>query len=413
MKKATSVRVGLAVVIALLATFSTARARQQWDESQSHSDFLRAQASFESLTRRAAAIGLQSSELAPYGQAAGRLAADPAPTSSPLWNPEGARFYSSQSKAYRSLGLQLKKFMRVVARKTRQQAAETMQSFEQAVNQAATLDMQVQLDQTILARAKNALASSSTPREYRSMTASLASELLHLQSAVVLRQQYVNGIAASARWDVAAVIGYADSEIAAVSDRLELLRLVSNTGRADESALSGLMRSIHQQPTAFAAAVKAADVHDLVTRIAADSADKLPEKMIVVSTENQNATAYERGKPVYSTLVTTGGPELPTDHGVFHIYLKLTPFTFHSPWPPGSPYYYPPTPITYWMPFDQGEGLHDAWWRSNFGPGSNLQPTYLGTGNYILGTHGCVNMPFAAAEFVWNWAPVGTTVVVV
>jgi hypothetical protein len=65
------------------------------------------------------------------------------------------------------------------------------------------------------------------------------------------------------------------------------------------------------------------------------------------------------------------------------------------------------------MPFDGGEGLHDAWWRSDFGPGSNYAPTDLGTGNYILGTHGCVNLPMDAATFVWNWAPLGTTVVVV
>ena len=52
-------------------------------------------------------------------------------------------------------------------------------------------------------------------------------------------------------------------------------------------------------------------------------------------------------------------------------------------------------------------------WRRNFGPGSNLAPTDLGTGNYILGTHGCVNLPFDAAQFVWDWAPVGTTVVVI
>jgi lipoprotein-anchoring transpeptidase ErfK/SrfK len=150
-----------------------------------------------------------------------------------------------------------------------------------------------------------------------------------------------------------------------------------------------------------------------IAEVDADYNRYLPQKMIVVSTENQSATMYEAGRQVYSTPVTTGGPELPTDHGVFHIYLKLSPFVFHSPWPIGSPYYYPPTPVQFWMPFDGGEGLHDASWRSNFGPGSNLQPTDLGTGNYILGTHGCVNLPFDAASFVWNWAPVGTTVVVI
>jgi hypothetical protein len=65
------------------------------------------------------------------------------------------------------------------------------------------------------------------------------------------------------------------------------------------------------------------------------------------------------------------------------------------------------------MPFDGGEGLHDASWRSNFGPGSDLAPTDLGNGNTILGTHGCVNLPLDAAQFIWNWAPIGTTVVVI
>jgi len=123
--------------------------------------------------------------------------------------------------------------------------------------------------------------------------------------------------------------------------------------------------------------------------------------------------AISRQKLVLDTPVTTGGPELPTDHGVFHIYFKASPFVFHSPWPPGSPFYYFPTPVQFWMPFDGGEGLHDASWRSDFGPGSNLAPTDLGTGRSIQGTHGCVNLPFDAAQFIWDWAPLGTTVVVI
>ena len=59
-------------------------------------------------------------------------------------------------------------------------------------------------------------------------------------------------------------------------------------------------------------------------------------------------------RQVYSTLVTTGGPQLPTDHGFFHIYMKISPFTFHSPWPPGSQYWYPDSPVQYWMPFYGG-----------------------------------------------------------
>jgi hypothetical protein len=194
---------------------------------------------------------------------------------------------------------------------------------------------------------------------------------------------------------------------------LGLLGLLTNRVQAYNSDLTRLNAAVHAQRSAFAAAVKEGPLDAEVETIAADYARTIPAKMIVVSTESQHADMYERSRIVYSTDVTTGGPELPTDHGVFHIDFKASPFVFHSPWPMGSPYYYSPTPVQFWMPFDGGEGLHDASWRSNFGPGSNLATTDLGNGNTILGTHGCVNLPFAAAQFVWDWAPTGTTVVVV
>ena len=41
------------------------------------------------------------------------------------------------------------------------------------------------------------------------------------------------------------------------------------------------------------------------------------------------------------------------------------------------------TPVSYWMPFNGGVGMHDAWWRAEFG------------GNIYLwdGSNGCINMP--------------------
>jgi len=129
-------------------------------------------------------------------------------------------------------------------------------------------------------------------------------------------------------------------------------------------------------------------------------------KVIMVSLREQVLRAYDNGKIVLTTDVTTGRPELPTVQGVFYIYSKVTPFEFHSPWPKGSPFYYAPTKIQYWMPFFEGYGLHDAWWRSNYGPGSNTPQ-----GN-VTGSHGCVNIPLWATRWIWDWAPVGTTVVV-
>ena len=58
-----------------------------------------------------------------------------------------------------------------------------------------------------------------------------------------------------------------------------------------------------------------------------------------------------------------------------------------------------------------GYGLHDAWWRQHYGPGTNVYGDGPGS-NEPTGTHGCVNIPFAQTQWLWNWAPVGTPVVI-
>ena len=54
------------------------------------------------------------------------------------------------------------------------------------------------------------------------------------------------------------------------------------------------------------------------------------------------------------------------------------------------------------MPFYEGQGLHDAWWKSVFG-GSE----YMGNGS-----HGCVNLPTWVAESVFNNIVPGTAIVI-
>ena len=54
------------------------------------------------------------------------------------------------------------------------------------------------------------------------------------------------------------------------------------------------------------------------------------------------------------------------------MFSKPTNFTFVSPWPKGSPFYYNPTPCRWGMEFaGGGYFIHDAWWEStgSYGPG--------------------------------------------
>ena len=132
-------------------------------------------------------------------------------------------------------------------------------------------------------------------------------------------------------------------------------------------------------------------------------------KVIVVSLSQQRLTAYNGSTEVLTTLVTTGNPALPTPTGVFPILAKYSPFTFTSSRPPSSKYYYPPSPVTYALLFDdRGYYIHDAPWRHFFGPGSNAK---VGTpGHSYTGSHGCVNVPLAKEQKLFKWATVGTVV---
>jgi lipoprotein-anchoring transpeptidase ErfK/SrfK len=61
--------------------------------------------------------------------------------------------------------------------------------------------------------------------------------------------------------------------------------------------------------------------------------------------------------------------------------------------------------MRYAMEFESsGFFIHDAPWRSRYGPGTNNDN----------GTHGCVNVPRNAnqMDFLYGWTPIGTTVVV-
>jgi lipoprotein-anchoring transpeptidase ErfK/SrfK len=137
---------------------------------------------------------------------------------------------------------------------------------------------------------------------------------------------------------------------------------------------------------------------------------QLPDKAITISLQEEVLRAFEHGKQVFWTYITTGRPGLETDPGHFQVYWKVTPWTMHSPWPQGSAFWYPDTPVKTVMWFNGGAGIHDASWRYYYGPGTNF-PHYdpYGANN---GTHGCVNVPGGNMVWLWNWTPTGTPVIV-
>jgi len=113
-------------------------------------------------------------------------------------------------------------------------------------------------------------------------------------------------------------------------------------------------------------------------------------KWIDINLASQSLVAYEWRQPVYWATVSTGLARTPTVKGSFRIYSKYRSTTMAGP---GYRY----TNVPYVMFFYRGYSMHGCYWHNNFG-----QPM----------SHGCVNMRTSDAQWVYNWAPVGTLVVV-
>jgi lipoprotein-anchoring transpeptidase ErfK/SrfK len=133
-------------------------------------------------------------------------------------------------------------------------------------------------------------------------------------------------------------------------------------------------------------------------------------QVILVSLSQQWLWAFQDRRLVFATPVTTGRERLRTPSGVYQVLSKSANVTFYSPWPHTSPYYYTPEHITYALLFRAGGFyIHDAPWREVFGPGSESLH-FTQSGGVETGSHGCVNAPTLAADWLYHWAQVGATV---
>ncbi len=133
------------------------------------------------------------------------------------------------------------------------------------------------------------------------------------------------------------------------------------------------------------------------------------KQVLMVSLVEQAMRVYQNGKLVNAFQVTTGRNELPSVPGVWPTLDRLSPTVFKSPDPPGSPYWYPDTPIHYAILYHAGGYfVHDSWWRVNYGPGTQF-PHYDTGGDQSFagsGSHGCVNVQEQQAAWVYantNW----------
>ncbi|MEJ7839066.1 MAG: L,D-transpeptidase [Thermomicrobiales bacterium] len=145
-----------------------------------------------------------------------------------------------------------------------------------------------------------------------------------------------------------------------------------------------------------------------------DTSDLFGRRSIVISIDDQTLRAYQGEQLVLETLVSTGLTPNDTEVGNFHVRIKrpsqtMSGFTSNTGEVVAtgseataetsglSTYEVEDVPHVMYFNY-QAEALHGAYWHDNFG-------------NQM--SHGCVNLQLDIATFLYEWAPLGTSVTVV
>jgi lipoprotein-anchoring transpeptidase ErfK/SrfK len=120
-------------------------------------------------------------------------------------------------------------------------------------------------------------------------------------------------------------------------------------------------------------------------------------KWIDVDLSRQYLTAYQGNTVIWSGYISSGRDGYDTPTGTFSIFEKLQTDDMTGG-VKGTPEYYF-QPAVPWVMYFAGGGyaIHGNYWNSNFGTQTS---------------HGCVGVPVGSAEFLYDWTPLGTTVVI-
>jgi peptidoglycan hydrolase-like protein with peptidoglycan-binding domain len=134
---------------------------------------------------------------------------------------------------------------------------------------------------------------------------------------------------------------------------------------------------------------------DLLSAVNANHVDPATYNYVTVSEQlPETLTLYVAGKVKFTTLVNTGIEPVPTELGTYPVYERFVSTTMSGLNPDGTTYHDPDIPwVSY---FNGGDALH-GFIRSSYGFPQSL---------------GCVEMPFASAQTVFPYTPIGTLVTV-
>jgi hypothetical protein len=120
--------------------------------------------------------------------------------------------------------------------------------------------------------------------------------------------------------------------------------------------------------------------------------DDINGTYVEVNLTAQHLWFYKNGSLVVESDFVSGLPKdgRETTTGAFPIAYKASPFNLTGGGSNGSDSW--DVEVQYWMPFYDGQGLHDASWRTSFGGDIYLTD----------GSHGCINLPTAEAQIIYE-----------
>lgn len=122
-------------------------------------------------------------------------------------------------------------------------------------------------------------------------------------------------------------------------------------------------------------------------------------KWVDIHLTQQLMTAYDGATPVRTIVVTTGMAGWETPPGLFYINNRVANETMTSG-AIGAEHHYKLEDVLFTQYFtDRGHALHFAWWRT---------PETIGR----PGSHGCINMLLDDSRFMWDWAAIGTPILI-
>ena len=122
------------------------------------------------------------------------------------------------------------------------------------------------------------------------------------------------------------------------------------------------------------------------------------DKLLQVNTSTKRMYAYENNTLIRTFLISAGAPATPTVTGRFSIYAKYRSQNMRGFNADGSTYF---QPNVQWVNyFYRDYAVHGNYWRPL---------SYFGSVN---SSHGCVGIVNSDAEWIYDWAPIGTPVVV-